>query len=267
MTKWAGWLVLFNISGKQALDLLRVFFEYASPMAAVRGCAVFALLGLLLALAVLVVCAKFGVFRRRNRFWHFAAKLYWVYVPVVFMAAGVGFGLLRYVERESVMVAGTALLPVKHRALEILSQYPPELAAKLSLPGLKQMMRDNIAKVEFQVKGLDKVYRVGDTVKLLPTSVRGVVLDAVVDRITDELNLKLSKATGLERDSLARLWRQDAIELLNGDFLDRALSLHVRQVIRGYQQMLGLLLLGFLMVPVADTVIAGMLEGRDRALK
>ncbi|MCL2627035.1 MAG: hypothetical protein FWD46_09545 [Cystobacterineae bacterium] len=242
------------------LENFFLFFEkfsliagYFEPLAAFWSVAKFMALGLLLSLGVVWGCIQFKLFKRQNRYWNWAAKLYFLYIPVSFIVVGAGFGLLQYTQILSDKVIQRMLHPFKQEVLVHLQTLPPESNARLSLAALKTRIEDNLEQ-SLLAKRMHKA---------LP-SARRWMLETFVDFLADKLNTKASEWSGFDKETLSHLWNQDATELLDGPWLDDIFSRRLHQLIGGYQMTLLWLLCLLLLVPAADTALAKVLERRGR---
>ncbi|MCL2523491.1 MAG: hypothetical protein FWF20_06350 [Betaproteobacteria bacterium] len=246
------------------LSLLGHSSIFSSPLDALWSSAKFAALGFALALAALIVGAKFKFFWRRNRYWNIAAKLYLLYIPIVCLGAGAGFGLLHHAKEINEGVVNVLLQPFKQAALEFLQDIPPEVGSNLSLPALKRQMQNEI---ELRFKDTDAANSLGDLINKLPVPFMEKASETLVNYVTDEFNKKISDVSGLDKENLSKLWRQSVTELLLGNFVNSIVSQSVNKALNSYQKTLLLLSLLLLLLPVADTLIARMVERRARVEK
>ena len=243
------------------LQQARLFWAYADPLAALWSCGQYAAWGLVLALGLMVVCAKYRVFQRRNRYWNIAAKLYFLYIPVVCIGIGAGVGLLEYAKARNEAIVHAVLQPVKQTALEFLQRLPPEINARLSLPAFAAIVRKAI---DSSLGPWGAAGHAGNAIGPLPVAARQWVSGLLAEQVAGRLHQQLAETSGLGKERLALLWRQDVTELLRGDALDQAVSQNIQQVLTGHEKTLLLLLLCLLLAPAADTAMAGILEKRGR---
>jgi len=245
----------------QFLSLYRMLFEYFDPLAVVWSAVKFAALGLFLALVAVIVCAKFKVFRRQNKFWNIAAKLYFLYIPIICIGSGAGFGLLQYIKSVNNKAVNALVQPVKQEMIGYLEGLSPEVTANLSFASLKTKIRDDIGQL---FKDTAAENSISNFVNKLPNPGKGLVFNTLTNIVIDKVNAEISNVTGLDKKSLAQLWNKTAIELLKSDFLNDILSQRVNGFISGYQKALLLFLFLLLLVPAVDTLIARKLEKRSK---
>ena len=236
-----------------------LFYEYFNPMHVFWNAAKFALLGFVIALVLMIICVKFKIFRRQNKYWNVFTKLYFIYIPIVFIVAGIGFGTLQYVKTVSDKAVNTLLQPAKQAMLGYLQGLPPETCAILSPAELKNKIR---SEIELVFNDTATESRIQNVVNNLPAPAKEWVFETLVDFTIDKLNTKVSDATGLDKEMVSKLWHQNIAESLKGDLLNDIFNQRVHKLINSYQRSLLYFLLLLLLVPTADAIIAKVLKKR-----
>ncbi|MDR1849645.1 MAG: hypothetical protein LBQ75_06375, partial [Zoogloeaceae bacterium] len=203
------------------------FFD---PVAALWMIAKFTALGFVLALVVVFVCVKFKAFKRQNTYWNIAAKLYFLYIPIVFMGAGAAYGTLEYTQTVGDKAIVNFIYPFKQQMIHYLQGLPPETRARASLDArIRAEIRDNL---EQQLKGT----AMADAINKLPASIREWVSERLVDYALDRFNKKLADFVGMDKKEVAQQWHRDMVDLLQGDFLDNLLKQPFLKLMQGYQK-------------------------------
>ncbi|MDR2837658.1 MAG: hypothetical protein LBV49_03680 [Azonexus sp.] len=238
---------------------LSFFLGHLDPLAAFWSAAKFAAQGLLLAFIIISACARFKIFRRKNKYWNIAAKLYFIYIPIVCMGAGVSLGLLQYIKAVNDETVSVWLQPVKQEMADYLQSLPPEVSANLSLPALKTHIR---IAIEQALNESPTASRLAGLINQMPAPAKTLLLEKFADVVVEKLNEKISDATRIDEKILSQLWQHNAIALIKSDLLDRVVSQKTHGLIDDYQKNSLILTLLLLLLPVADTLIARFLEQR-----
>jgi len=231
-------------------ELLKLF----DPVAAFWTIAQFAFLGFVLALVLLFVCVKFKAFQRRNKVWNIAVKLYFLYIPLIFMGAGATFGALQYSKDVSNRFVDTFVQFVKPRVVDYLQTLPPETRARAVLD---ETVRAEVRKnIELQIKGTEMAPYLESVSKALPEQTKDWLSHALVDYVIDQFNKKVAGVIGMDKKEIAKLWEQNILALAEGDFLDNLVRQPIHKIVNGYQKAVLFLLLLLLLPPVADILLA-----------
>jgi len=246
------------------LDQFNIFYEYFDLLAILWAVAKFAFLGFTLALVVIVICIKFKLFRRQNKFWNIAAKLYFLYIPVVFIGVGVGFGLMQYIKENNVKYVAVFTQPIKQTAVNYLQDKPPGYLTSVAVNTVFLALVPRIlANADISFKGQKARESFKNFINKYYTPIIGEMSSILVSKASDSLNKEISKATNLNEKELIKLKDQTVIELISGDLLDNIISQQINKVINGYQKSLLFLLLLFMLVPTVDILIAKVLKKRS----
>jgi len=237
-------------------ELLKLF----DPAAAFWTIAQFTALGFVLALILVFVCAKFRVFQRRNKFWNIAAKLYFLYILLVFMGAGAVFGALQYGKDASDKAADVFVETVTPKVVGYLQSLPPETRARAVFDA---SVRAKIRKdIELQLEST----AIAPYLAMLPDQAMDWVSGTLVDYVIDQLNKKVAGLIGVDKKEIAKLWNQNMEELVQGDFLGNLVRQPIHKIVTSYQKAVLFLLLFLLLLPVADILLAKWLYRRPAGL-
>jgi hypothetical protein len=224
------------------LDLMAVFFSIIK----------YAALGFALGLGAVIVCVKFKFFKRQNKYWNIATKLYYLFIPIVCIVAGGAFGFLQHCKDINDKVVNTILQPIKQEIVGHLQNLPPEIRET-----------DLRATMQSWVKPAAIESNHGGIINRQTNLFREWLLTSLVTEIAvDRLNKEIATTTGLDKGRVNQLWRQNVVEIFKGDFFKDLLSQRTYAFIHSYQKMLLLIVLLLFSIPTVDTLIAKRLERR-----
>ena len=221
----------------------------------------YAALGFVLSLVLVIVCLKFKLFQRQNKYWNIFAKLYYFFIPIVFLGAGLAFGFLQYSKDINDGVINSVLQPIKLEIVGSLKSLPPETREQLSSATLRNVIQSVIEPKSEDTTSAN--IRKG-VIDRMPKFVSEWLLNAVVtEMIISKLNEKIADSTGLDKESINKLWQQNVIEIFESDFLNNLLSQRINEQIITLQKTLGVILLLLMLIPVTDILIAKRLKKRS----
>jgi len=239
------------------LDYLAIFPASFSLLAVLFATIKYAVLGFVVSLVLVVVCVKFKVFRRQNKYWNFAAKLYYLFIPVVCITTGAAFGFLQYGKNISNGVVNGLLQPIKQEVVVQLKNLPPEIQTI----DLQTIMMAGTAVLQL----LDSVQFKGSVRSSHETEVKFSLLAAwllkfLINSVIDELNTKAASAIGIDKAEVSASLKKNVVEIFESNFLNDILSQRIHSTIHSYQKMLLLIVFLFLLIPTIDFLIAKKLE-------
>ncbi|MCL2162573.1 MAG: hypothetical protein FWH56_12000 [Betaproteobacteria bacterium] len=223
----------------------------------------YAALGFVLSLVLVIVCLKFKLFQRQNKYWNIFAKLHYFFIPIVFIGAGLAFGFLQYYKNINDDLINTILQPVKQTAVNHLQSLPPETRDHFSSTTPKKAIQNAIQFVTDPESENTK-----GVINRIPSFIREWLLSAAVtEMIIYELNKEIASFTGIEKESINKLWQQNVIDIFKSDFLNNLLSQRINEQIISLQKTLGYILLLLMLIPVTDILIAKRLKKRSSVEK
>jgi len=228
-------------------------FEYFDPFRAFWSAVKYTTLGFAIALALVTICVKFQFFRRQNKYWNIVAKLYFLYIPIVCICTGAGFGTLQYIKAVNDKATNALLQPAKQMMIDYLQGLPPDIRANFSLVEFRIKIQNDI---EAKFKDTSTANRIQSVVSSLPAPAKKWLFENLVNCVIDNVNTKISKTTGWDKEALSKLWHEDMIELLKSDTVNDIFNRRIHKYIHGYQTFLLFFLLLFLSVPAIDIIIA-----------
>jgi len=218
----------------------------------------YAALGFVLSLALIIVCLKFKLFQRQNKYWNIFTKLYYFFIPIVCISVGIAYGFLQYGKDINDGLVNSALQPVKREIVDSLKSLPHETRDQLSSVTLRKVVQNAI-----EFKAEDTTGNRKGVIKIMPKFVSEWLLNAAVtEMVISKLNAKIADATGLDKESINKLWQQNMIEVFESDFLNNLLSQHINGQIISLQKTLQYILLLLLLIPTIDILIAKRLKKR-----
>ncbi|MDR0716185.1 MAG: hypothetical protein LBF50_02050 [Azoarcus sp.] len=213
-------------------------------------------------LPVLFCCRKYRWFKRRNPIWDKFTYLYYLYIPIVFMALGAVYGASSNVGQQASSLIRNELAPPVNRLLagalrDLPVKYHDMLAGSTPedvLQILRKMIGESLDNV-FSNEGTDGASAFWQK---LPESTRTFVVDICVDIMRG----KLADITGLSRGNVKRgldaIQKESFLNLIGqgGDLFGDYAAAKIAAMIASYRFFAMLALALTLCVPVADVLLA-----------
>jgi len=241
-------------------DFLAVFYNKLSLLDILLGVVKYAALGFVVGLILMIVCAKRKFFKRQNKYWNIFAKLYYVYILIVCIGGGVALSLVQSLKELNNTVVSTVLAPLNQEVISSLQNLSPEVRDNLSVSSLKGIIKSNITQRFKDTTAADNPEAVTSKES---NSFISRISDSAANAAVDKLNEKIAGTTGMEKESVNKLWKQNLVETFEGGFLNDFVSQLLNKKINELQNTL-LLFLAFLMaIPAVDTLVAKWLEKRN----
>ncbi|MDR2260526.1 MAG: hypothetical protein LBE06_06240 [Azoarcus sp.] len=228
----------------------------------------YAALFFIISLAVLFCCGKYHCFKRQNPIWDKCAYLYYLYIPIVFVAFGAVYGASSNAEQQASSFIKNELSPVVNQFLiGTLRATPPEFYDLLAnttpedaMLILRKMIRDS----------LDNVFNSGesDGMKAFWQKLPNIGTTFVVDVCANIIYGKVADIAGVSRGDVKRgaksIYKESFLDLMTkgGDLFGNYAALKVSKMIAMYRFFAMLVLALTLFVPMADFLIARFLKKR-----
>lgn len=138
--KQSLWLGLIDVN--TALSTLWNFVVSSLP-----SIFLFGLLFFVLSIVLLLVCRRYGLLKRKNKYWNFAVKLNYLYVPAVFVCCGMACGMLFHTKSYIKERHREILEPVSQAAVESITSYLADQEVMKNLEGRKVPLSDLLKKI------------------------------------------------------------------------------------------------------------------------
>ncbi|MDR2689274.1 MAG: hypothetical protein LBB76_05900 [Azoarcus sp.] len=224
------------------------------------------LLFLVFSLLVLFFCRKRRWFKRANPIWDKFTYLYYLYIPVVFMALGAVYGALSNMEQQSFSIIKDKLAPpVNSFLISSLNDLPADYHDALAQMTPEDALQYTRVIIE---TSLDKTLkegtsRIADFWQKLPGDGRTFIVDVCVDIVLGKVAGIVGLSRGEVKQGLNAMKKENFLDLIKqgGDLFGDYAAAKVRGMIRGYRVFVMLIFVLALFVPVVDTLIA---RGREK---
>ncbi|MDR2092570.1 MAG: hypothetical protein LBP58_04550 [Azoarcus sp.] len=227
----------------------------------------------IVSLLVLFCCRKYRWFKRQNSIWDKFTYLYYLYIPVLFVAFGAVYGASSNAEQQVSSLIKNELSPAVNQFLiGTLRDTPPEfydlLANATPEDGvliLRKKIEDRLGEVlndERAVVAGEVADKASGFWQKLPKGATTFVVDACVDIVYG----KVADVIGLNRDEVKRgvksIRKESFLDLMiqGGDLFGDYAAMKVAKVIASYRFFAMLVLILALFVPVSDFLLARSLK-------
>jgi hypothetical protein len=228
----------------------------------------YAVLFFIISLVVLFYCRKCHWFKRQNSIWDKMTCLYYLYIPVVFVAFGAVYGASSNAEQQASSLIKNELSPVINQFLiGTLRDTPPEVYDLLAnatpedaMLILRKMIRDSLGDV-FNSEEFDNMKAFWQK---LPKAGDAFIVDVCANIIYG----KVAGIAGVSRDDVKRgarsIHKENFLNIIvkGGDLFSNYAAMKVSKMISGYRFFAMLILIPALSVPVVDFLIARFLKKR-----
>ncbi|MDR2092393.1 MAG: hypothetical protein LBP58_03610 [Azoarcus sp.] len=233
----------------------------------------YAALFFIISLPVLFCCRKYRWFKRQNPIWDKLTYLYYLCIPIVFVAFGAVYGALSSAEQQASSLVKNELSPAVNQFLlgtlhdaplefyDLLANATPEDGVLI----LRKRIEDNLGKV-FDSEGAAITGAIADKTRAFWQKLPTGAITFIVGVCADVIYWKLAGVTGTSRDDVKHgvkaIQKESFLNLImqGGDLFGSYAAKKVAAMIANYRFLATLICVAILLVPVADILIARLLR-------